>query len=225
MTILSAQGASGSGTLTVDDTTVMITAPGSGSIRLKPPSEQRILLVSIGAVQWRHATRLANGYIQFTVADAPRDGNVVLFGREHQPEFELIRAHVEARLGWSPTESPAAYAVEELTGLARRHHQGLLTAEEFAAQKATLMSGVGLKTAPAEPAWEPEPSGGTAAPEPDLENSHQQSDRLRQVLRAVSGSMDADDDCIPEPREAAESGSRQNGARERLARAGMWFRF
>ncbi len=182
MTILSAQGASGSGTLTVDDTTVMITAPGSGSIRLKPPSEQRILLVSIGAVQWRHATRLANGYIQFTVADAPRDGNVVLFGRAHQPEFELIRAHVEARLGWSPT-------------------------------------------APAEPTWEPEPLGGTVAPEPDLESSHQQSDRLRQVLRAVSGSMDADDDCIPEPREAAESGSRQNGARERLARAGMWFRF
>lgn len=100
-------------------------------------------------MQWRDATGITNGYIQFTIAGAversggvmkaANDENSVLFNKKQQPDFEGIRAHVEARLGRPQTLGSSASVAEQLTQLAQLHQQGLLTADEFAAQKAKLL--------------------------------------------------------------------------------------
>jgi hypothetical protein len=149
MTTLTAKGAPGSGTLSVDDAMVTISRSRLQSFGPKARGEKRIPIASIGAVQWRDATNVTSGYIQFTIAGAversggvfkaANDENSVLFTKKQQPEFEAIRAHVEARLGRSQAAAPPASVAEQLTQLAQLHQQGLLTADEFASQKAKLL--------------------------------------------------------------------------------------
>lgn len=149
MVTLSAKGAPGSGTLTVDDTTVTISRSRLQSFGPKARGEKRIPITSIGAVQWRNATNITSGYIQLTIAGAvergggafkaANDENSVLFTKKQQTEFEIIRAHLETRLGRFPSAGPSASVAEQLTQLAQLHQQGLLTAEEFALQKAKLL--------------------------------------------------------------------------------------
>ncbi|MBW3610370.1 MAG: SHOCT domain-containing protein [Actinobacteria bacterium] len=147
---LTAKGAPGSGTLTVDDTAVTISRTRWQSLGPKARGDKRIPISSIGAVQWRDATNVTSGYIQFTIAGAvergggafkaANDENSVLFTKKQQPEFEAIRSFIEARLGRSQAGAPTASVAEQLTQLAQLHQQGLLTAEEFAGQKARLLS-------------------------------------------------------------------------------------
>lgn len=149
MATLTAKGAPGSGTLTIDDTSVMIKRTRMQSIGPKARGEKRIPITSIGAVQWRDANSVTSGYIQFTIAGAversggvfkaANDENSVLFTKKQQPEFEAIRAHVEARMGRSPVAAPSASVAEQLTQLAQLHSQGLLSADEFVAQKVKLL--------------------------------------------------------------------------------------
>lgn len=149
MTTLTAKGAPGSGTLTIDDTSVMIKRTRMQSIGTQARGEKRIPIASIGAVQWRDASNMTSGYIQFTIAGAVErsggafkaasDENSVLFTKKQQPEFEALRAHVEARLGRSLVAASSASVAEQLTQLAQLHAQGLLTADEFVAQKVKLL--------------------------------------------------------------------------------------
>ena len=67
--------------------------------------EKRIPVKSIQAVQWKPASKLTRGFIQFTVPggveskgrakDAASDENSVLFNGKQQADFEAIRSAVE----------------------------------------------------------------------------------------------------------------------------------
>lgn len=119
--------------------------------------EKRIPYASIRSVQFK-AAGITTGYIQFGISggiegrggalDAVVDENTVLLTKKAQTAFEQLRDLVEqrahdARYGAnsrpSPASSPSASIGEELTRLADLRDRGVLTAEEFSAEKARLM--------------------------------------------------------------------------------------
>lgn len=116
--------------------------------------EKRIPLDAITAVQFK-APGLARGYIQFTlgggtesrkgIIDATKDENSVLFGQRHRSEFTAIRDFIERRIagrsshgnGPAPTSQPdVARQLRDLAGL---RDEGIITADEFDAQKARIL--------------------------------------------------------------------------------------
>jgi hypothetical protein len=66
--------------------------------------EKRIPVKQVQAVQWKPASKLTRGFIQFSLggsdakgraADAAKDENSVLFNGKQQADFEAIRSAVE----------------------------------------------------------------------------------------------------------------------------------
>lgn len=111
--------------------------------------DKRIPISSISAVQFK-ANRLTTGYIQFSLAGSienragllagGNDENTVQFNKRQQPEFEAIRDHVEAIIAGRSTSGGAApSAADEIRKLSELLRDGLLTQEEFDAQKARLL--------------------------------------------------------------------------------------
>ncbi len=147
------------GTVKVDDHFVTIARKGAmakmnyGWTR----GEKRIPIDTIAAVQFKKAG-MSRGYIQFTLAGgnestrgvmaATQDENSVLFTGGHESEFRAIRDHIERRIASRQTASRAPASVApagpadlatQLRALAALRDEGLLTEEEFAAQKAKLL--------------------------------------------------------------------------------------
>lgn len=147
------------GTVEVDDHFVTITRKGAmakmnyGWTR----GEKRIPIDTIAAVQYKKAG-MARGYIQFTLAGgnestrgvmaATQDENSVLFAGGHESEFRAIRDHIEQRIASRQTANRARASVAtapppdlatQLRALAPLLDEGVLTEEEFAAQKAKLL--------------------------------------------------------------------------------------
>lgn len=120
--------------------------------------ERRIHVTQIGAVEWKPAGRIMDGYVRFVVAGtvAPRSrfgsqsGNArfdewaVPFWRKSQPAFEQLRDAVEAAIatmrGGAPASAPLDVA-DQLTKLAGLRDSGDLTPAEFEAQKRRLLGG------------------------------------------------------------------------------------
>ena len=116
--------------------------------------EKRILIANITAVQLK-MPGLTNGYIQFTVPggneskrgvfDAAKDENSVVFTSRQKDKFWIIRDHIEAviiaRSRPAPIPAPAASSslADELKKFAELRDSGVLTANEFAQQKARLL--------------------------------------------------------------------------------------
>ncbi|QCI92906.1 DUF4429 domain-containing protein [Novosphingobium sp. EMRT-2] len=115
--------------------------------------EKRIPFSSISAVQFKPASMLTSGYIQFSIIGgnesrgglvaATKDENSVIFKGKHQTaQFAKLREIVEeaARKARTPsvTQSNSSIA-DQLSKLADLLDRGLLTQEEFAKQKSALI--------------------------------------------------------------------------------------
>lgn len=120
--------------------------------------DKRIPVSSLTAVQFKKPG-IANGYLQLVligsqeskrgVMDAAKDENSVMFTSRQQADFEAIRDHLEQRItqrmtmSSSPTivQAAAPTLASQLKELAELRDQGILTDEEFQAQKTKLLEG------------------------------------------------------------------------------------
>lgn len=143
------------GTVELLDNVLVIRRKGVASFLTQGiKGEKRIPYASITTVQFKEAG-FTTGYIQFGVAggiesrrgvwDATTDENTVLFTKEASRDFHRLRDIVEERAatgrmgGSASTIVPNANISEELTRLADLRDRGVLTEEEFAHQKASLL--------------------------------------------------------------------------------------
>lgn len=148
-----------SGTVTFDGTFVTISRTGLSRLTVGK-GDKRIPAASITAVQWKSAGALVNGFIQFTLPggnerrsragsqtfDAARDENSVVFTRKQEAAFAAVRQAVEQSIAqrYAPqqTYAPAPSSVaDELAKLGQLVQQGLLSREEYEAQKARILRG------------------------------------------------------------------------------------
>lgn len=118
--------------------------------------EKRIPLAAIASVQWKPATTMFSGFIQFETAgvggtrsrfgsqthDAMRDENSVVFLKKHLAQFEQLRAAVEQALAArhnAPQHANGVSVADELAKLAGLVQQGILSQAEFEAAKRRLL--------------------------------------------------------------------------------------
>lgn len=117
-------------------------------------SEKTIPMRSIGAVQWKEPG-LLSGYVQIAYSgssenkggtfDAATDENTVMFAKRDAPAFARIRDLIQAQVIRGPTPASAPVVktptsvADELSKLAALRDQGVLTEDEFAAQKARIL--------------------------------------------------------------------------------------
>lgn len=121
--------------------------------------EKRLPISTIAGVQWKPAGAIMEGFIQFSVPggterrsslgsaskSARQDENSVTFTKSQQADFEAVRALIEstiARRGSGQTivqQAAPLDLADQLTKLAALREQGILTDEEFNAQKAKLL--------------------------------------------------------------------------------------
>ncbi|MBG0855036.1 DUF4429 domain-containing protein [Streptomyces spinoverrucosus] len=127
-----------------------------------------LAVTDIAAVEWHPAAGLENGYLRFTVKNAPTKAppkydpnSVELWGFKKDPLMALVAAAVQARLPHPAAPPPAAAASEapaqepepaasareddhdallrRLRELGELHHSGVLTDEEFALAKQAIL--------------------------------------------------------------------------------------
>lgn len=116
-------------------------------------SDKSVPIRSIGAVQYK-APGLTSGFLQIAysgaqeskggVFNAASDENTVMFIKKSAPAFVEIRDFIQAQLSIAHAPAPAQVApasslADELTKLASLRDQGILTEDEFSAQKARLL--------------------------------------------------------------------------------------
>lgn len=141
-------------TLEVRDDGVVITPKGVlGVMNRGLKNDKFILFTSITAVQFKEAG-LTTGYIQFTVpggiennqgmAGSWSDENTVNFNAACNDTFRAIRDYIQARIGpkgAAPSSAAEADAVAEGLGrFADLRDRGVITPEEFEAQKRALLA-------------------------------------------------------------------------------------
>lgn len=146
------------GQIAFDGYTVTITRKGFLARASVGKGEKSIPLASVVSVQWKPAGGLVNGFLQLETAgqggtrsragsqttNAARDENSVIFTRRQMPQFEQLRMAVDQALtamhrGHAPQQPAPASVADELAKLGALYQQGLLSAPEFAAQKARLL--------------------------------------------------------------------------------------
>lgn len=143
------------GEVMFDGQIVAIRRPGLLGRLTVGKGEKRLPVHTVTAVQLKPAGPMVNGFIQFTIPggnevrsgfgsqtiDAGGDENSVIFRPKQQPAFEALRQAVEAAIVARYTRTaPPVDVADQLTRLAALLDQGVLTMEEFTAQKARLLS-------------------------------------------------------------------------------------
>jgi hypothetical protein len=142
------------GQLAFDGQYVTITRNGFLARATHGRGDKKIPTAAISAVQWKPAG-LTNGFIQLSIGGADRqaakghrtmnaakDENSVVFTKKQQPAFETLRAALEQAIADRHTPAPAppaASVADELGKLAQLHQQGVLSDQEFAAEKRRLL--------------------------------------------------------------------------------------
>lgn len=113
--------------------------------------DKTIPISMITAVQLKAAGEIVSGYVQFSLMggrepgggamNAASDENSVLFGPQHQADFEALAAAVTAAIaGRSAPASAAPRSVaDEIEKLAALRARGILTDSEFETEKAKLL--------------------------------------------------------------------------------------
>lgn len=148
------------GQIVFDGDYVTITRKGFNARITVGKGEKRVHVSQISGVQWKPAGLMVNGFIQFTVpggnerrsafgsqtTNAVNDENSVVFTKKQMPEFEKLRAAIEAAIAAHHTSQAQVQAsqgsvADELAKLGALREQGLLSAEEFEQQKARLLGG------------------------------------------------------------------------------------
>lgn len=107
--------------------------------------EKRIPYTSITAIQFKEAGGLLAGFIQFSIkggyewrGQVNQDENALQFDKGSNAEFHALRDFVEKQMA-SPPVSQTTSVADELVKLAALREQGIISDEEFAAQKAKLL--------------------------------------------------------------------------------------
>ena len=112
--------------------------------------EKRIPIKSVLSVQFKPATDIAGGYIQFETAggsqrparggvfEAAGDENSVLFSKTEMPQFEKFRDKVNSLIEGSGSTTPAASSADELAKFAKLRDDGIITEEELQQKKKRL---------------------------------------------------------------------------------------
>ena len=154
--MLTAKGRTG--IITVDESFITIERKGAMAKMTHgfTQGQKRIAISQVTSVQFKKPG-LAVGYIQFSMAGANeskggafkavKDENSVAF-EKFLTDFEAIRDFVEAKIAErfnrsaeAPTAAPQQSSVsEQIRELAALRDDGLLTEEEFASQKARLLT-------------------------------------------------------------------------------------
>jgi hypothetical protein len=147
------------GQIQFDGDYVTITRKGFNARLSVGKGEKRIHISQISGVQWKPAGLLVNGFLQLTIPggnerrsafgsqtkSAAQDENSVIFTKKQMPEFEKLRAAIDAAIAahhspQAPGQSSGSTA-DELAKLGALRDQGLLSPEEFEQQKAKLLGG------------------------------------------------------------------------------------
>lgn len=107
--------------------------------------DKRIPYSSITAVQWRDAGSWLAGYLQFTIKGAMewhgpvgQDENSIEFD-DNVEAFKALRDFIQTKIAAPTGAQPQVSVADELSKLAQLRDQGILTDDEFAAQKAKLL--------------------------------------------------------------------------------------
>lgn len=139
----------------VDDA-VRITRKGLiGSMGHMGRGEKEILISQVTSIQFKPASFFTNGYIQLAfmggrehkggLLSAAADENTVMFKKGQQASFEALRDELNRRMraARQPVQAaaPQVDVATQLERLAGLRTQGILTDEEFQAQKARLLAG------------------------------------------------------------------------------------
>ncbi len=110
--------------------------------------EKEILLSEITAIQFKRATWIASGYIQFMYPGGSEtkgfhktvsDENAVMFWPGKNDEFAELRDAIDARRQEMRTSKTPGDEVAALEKLAELHEAGILTDAEFAAKKNQIL--------------------------------------------------------------------------------------
>jgi Short C-terminal domain/Domain of unknown function (DUF4429) len=139
--------------LEVFDDRVAITPKGVlGFLNKGIKGTKEIPFTSIVAVQFKEASLLLSGYLQFTIPGgiesrggifaATKDENTFMFREAGNKMARRIKDHVDAAVRKSKTPQVAAQSSsisDELQKLAKLKEQGVLTQEEFQAAKKRLI--------------------------------------------------------------------------------------
>jgi hypothetical protein len=121
--------------------------------------EKRIPVASITAIQWKPAGAMVNGFIQFTVGggnearsqfgrqttSAAKDENSVVFMKKQMPAFQALREQIEGVISQRGRPASVAAAVasgplDQLKQLSELRDAGIVTEEEFAAKKVSILA-------------------------------------------------------------------------------------
>lgn len=143
------------GTVTLDAGIVTLDRTGFAARMLIGSGSKALPVDRIAAVQLVPAKVGFRGFIQFTIgggverratfghrtADAAKDENSVMFNRHQQVEFVAMKTAIEAAMQARTPEATTPNIAEALTRLAELLTSGVLTAEEFNAAKARVLSG------------------------------------------------------------------------------------
>lgn len=112
--------------------------------------DKTIYVRQITGIQVKRGGLATNGYIQFSlgggvestkgILDATHDENTVMFKRKHNKLVEEIKAYIEQAMS-QPLQPTATVSVaDEIRKLQQLYDDGILTKDEFEAQKARLLS-------------------------------------------------------------------------------------
>jgi uncharacterized protein DUF4429/putative oligomerization/nucleic acid binding protein len=150
---LELQAKGSNGQLDIDGGFVVIRRKGASAVLLHGfKGDKRIPISSVTAVQFKNAG-ITVGYLQLSmiggqeskagVFAATSDENTVTFTKKQQASFEAIRDHIEARISersaGSTMSGSSVSVADELKKLAELRDSGILTNEEFDAQKSHLL--------------------------------------------------------------------------------------
>lgn len=137
-----------------DGTTITITRDGFLGMTTHGRSAKTLQARTIGAIQYKAATALLNGFIQFSVSgeyskrnklgsknqDMARDENAVIFRKSAVEDFNtLVAAIREAQAGPNALVAGPPDVADQIGKLAALRDQGALTEDEFATKKAELL--------------------------------------------------------------------------------------
>jgi hypothetical protein len=111
-----------------------------------------IPLSRISMVRIKRPSNFGNGFMRFVliggdakVRDPESDENTVAFRGANEPEFERLKAAIEAKLAgkssvpYTPPSRGVPVYIEELQQLAALRDRGILTEDEFAAKKRQIL--------------------------------------------------------------------------------------
>lgn len=108
--------------------------------------DKRIPFTSITSVQFREPGTWLAGYVQFSIKGGiewqgavNQDENAIVFDAPGD-DFRALRDFVQSKIGAPRLADSVGSVADELSKLANLRDQGILTDEEFVAQKAKLLA-------------------------------------------------------------------------------------